>query len=74
MSMHAMPHVKSYNLPSMNGGNEVTKSSHYVNQQINWANKRYSYINLAETEIDSYTTLQGTDLSKDNYEQLRLNS
>ena len=74
MPMHAMPHVKSYNLLSMNSGNEVTKSSHYVNQQINWANKRYRCINLAETEIDSYTTLQRTDLSENNYEQLQLNS
>ena len=71
--MHNASYVNSNNLPYMNVGDEVLKSSHYVNQQINRTNKPSSYINLKESQIGSYAALQHTDLSKNNYEQLKLN-
>ena len=67
-------YVNSNNLPYMNVGYEVPKSSHYVNQQTNCTNKLSSYMNLTESEIGSYAALQHTDLSENNYEQLKLNS
>ena len=72
--MHSTSYVNSNNSLYMNVGDEVPKSSHYVNQQTNCTNKLSSYVNLTESEIGSYTALQHTDLSKKNYEQLKLNS
>ena len=72
--MHIAAHVDSNNLPCMNIGNKLTKSSYDVNQQINGTRKQSSYTNLTESEIGTYAALQTTDLSKNNYEQLKLNS
>ena len=72
--MDNTPYVNSSNLPYMNVEYEVPKSSHYVNQQMNRTNKPSSYINLTESKIGSYAALQHTDLSKNSYEQLKLNS
>ena len=74
MSMHITAHVDSNNLPYMNIGNEVRKSSYEVNQQIKRPSKSSSYINLTESAIGAYAMLQPTDLSKNNHEQLKLNS
>ena len=71
--MHNIPYVNSNNLPYMNVGYEVPKSSHYVNQLMNRTNIPSSNINITESEIGSYAALQHTDLSKNNYEQLKLN-
>ena len=72
--MHNTPSVNSNNFECMNVGNEVPKSSHYVNQLLNRTNELSSYINITESEIGSYAALQHTDLSKSNCEQLKVSS
>ena len=74
MSMHDTPYVDFNNLTCMNVGYEVPKSSYYVNQQINRTDKPSSYINLTESTMGTYAALQHTDLSNNNYEQLKHNS
>ena len=74
MSMSNTPYVNSKIIPYMNIGYEVPESSHYVKQQMNRTKKLSSYINLTESEIVNYAALQHADASKNNYEQLKLNS
>ena len=74
MSKHNIQYVNSNSLPCINVGYEAPKSSHYVNQQVNRTNKPSTDINLTESEIGSYAALQHNDLSRNNYEQLKLNS
>ena len=69
--MHSTRHVKSTTAPNSNSGDEVAKSSHYVNQQINHAKKASNYINVADTEVQSYASLRHTDLYDSNYEHLK---
>ena len=71
MPIHSTQHVKSNTLPNANSGDEVAKSSHYVNQQVNHAKTSSNYINVADTEVESYAALRHTDLDDGNYEQLK---
>ena len=52
MSIHSTPHSKSNTLPYTNSEDEVTKTSHYENQQINYGKKLSNYINVADAEVD----------------------
>ena len=72
MPIHSTQHVKSNTLPNTNSGDEVAKSLHYVNQQVNHAKKSANYINVADTEVESYAALRHADLNDGNYEQLKL--
>ena len=71
MPIHSIQHVKSNTLPNTNSDDEVAESSHYVNQQVNHAKKSSNYINVADTEVESYAALRHTDLNDGNNEQLK---
>lgn len=73
MSKHNTPYVNSNSLSCINGEYEAPKSSNYVNLQMNRTNKPSTDINLTESEIGSYAALQRNELSKNNYEDLKLN-
>ena len=68
--MYSIPHMNSNNLPGMNGENKVPKSSDYLNQERNYVSKHSHGINQADSEVNSYITLQHTDFGNNNYESL----
>ena len=69
--MHSSINVKQYSLPCKNGGYEKPRSSHYMNPQMNQANKPSNNILRADVEVNNYSALQQGSLSERNYEQLK---
>lgn len=69
--MHSTLDVKQCSLPCKNGGDEKPRLSHYMNPQMNYANKPSNNINRADVEVNNYSALQQSSLSERNYEQLK---
>lgn len=54
-------YAKPNNLPSVKKADEVRRSSLYVNQQIHQANKPSNYMNVPDSNTNSYATIQYTE-------------
>ena len=69
--MNAKPASNLINMCKTNGINLDNQTSHYVNQQPNYANRSCFYINHSNSETNFYAAHQDIGRTRNDYQYLQ---